>query len=48
MTMAHSKISRRHALALLGGAGTAAFSFSMPAIAQQSSGRVVVGVAKRF
>ncbi len=42
MTMAHSKISRRHALALLGGAGTAAFSLSMPAIAQQSSGRVVV------
>jgi sulfide dehydrogenase [flavocytochrome c] flavoprotein subunit len=37
-----SKLSRRQALALFGGAGTAALSFSMPAIAQQSAGRVVV------
>jgi sulfide dehydrogenase [flavocytochrome c] flavoprotein subunit len=41
--MAQSKISRRQALALLGGAGAATtFSFPMPAIAQASAGRVVV------
>jgi NADPH-dependent 2,4-dienoyl-CoA reductase/sulfur reductase-like enzyme len=40
--MTLSRYSRRQALALLGGAGTAALSFSMPAIAQQSAGRVVV------
>ncbi|HWV52224.1 NAD(P)/FAD-dependent oxidoreductase [Pseudorhodoplanes sp.] len=40
--MAHSNVSRRQALALLGGAGAGAFAFSMPAIAQQSAGRVVV------
>jgi sulfide dehydrogenase [flavocytochrome c] flavoprotein subunit len=41
--MAQSKISRRQALALLGGAGAAAsFSFPMPAIAQGSAGRVIV------
>lgn len=34
--------SRREALALLGGAGAAAFSLSTPALAQQSAGRVVV------
>jgi sulfide dehydrogenase [flavocytochrome c] flavoprotein subunit len=39
----HSKISRRQAIALLGGAGAGAISFSMPAIAQQqAAGRVIV------
>ncbi len=40
--MSQSKFSRRQALAMLGGAGAASLSFSMPAIAQQSAGRVVV------
>ena len=39
----HSKFSRRQAIALLGGAGAGALSFSLPAIAQQkAAGRVVV------
>ncbi len=40
--MAQTKLSRRQALAVLGGAGAATLSFSMPAIAQASAGRVVV------
>jgi NADPH-dependent 2,4-dienoyl-CoA reductase/sulfur reductase-like enzyme len=40
--MAHSNVSRRQALALLGGAGAATLAFATPAIAQQSAGRVVV------
>jgi sulfide dehydrogenase [flavocytochrome c] flavoprotein subunit len=40
--MAQTKFSRRQALAMLGGAGAATLSFSMPAIAQGSAGRVVV------
>jgi NADPH-dependent 2,4-dienoyl-CoA reductase/sulfur reductase-like enzyme len=39
---ARTALSRREALAMLGGAGAAAFSLSTPAIAQQSAGRVVV------
>lgn len=39
----HNKFSRRQAIALLGGAGAGALSFSLPAIAQQkAAGRVVV------
>jgi NADPH-dependent 2,4-dienoyl-CoA reductase/sulfur reductase-like enzyme len=40
--MAQSNLSRRQALALLGGAGAATLPFATPAIAQQSAGRVVV------
>jgi NADPH-dependent 2,4-dienoyl-CoA reductase/sulfur reductase-like enzyme len=39
---ARTALSRREALAMLGGAGAAAFSLSTPAIAQQSASRVVV------
>ena len=39
---AQSKFSRRQTLGLLGGAGAGFFSLSMPAIAQQSAGRVIV------
>jgi len=42
VTNTTTRFSRRQALAMLGGAGTAALSFSAPAIAQQSAGRVVV------
>lgn len=40
--MSKNTISRRQSLQLLGGAGAGLLSFSMPAIAQQNAGRVVV------
>lgn len=40
--MTQPNVSRRQALALLGGAGAASFSLSMPAVAQPSAGRVIV------
>lgn len=40
--MSTNNISRRQSLQLLGGAGAGLFSLSMPAIAQQNAGRVVV------
>jgi sulfide dehydrogenase [flavocytochrome c] flavoprotein subunit len=40
--MSKNSISRRQSLQLLGGAGAGLLSLSMPAIAQQSAGRVVV------
>lgn len=42
MMTASTRLSRRQALAMLGGAGAASFSLSMPAIAKPSAGRVVV------
>lgn len=40
--MTSSTFSRRQALAMLGGAGAAAFSFPTPSIAQGAAGRVIV------
>jgi len=40
--MSKNMISRRQSLQLLGGAGAGLLSLSMPAIAQQGAGRVIV------